>query len=107
MLIFFKAPFLVIHFSYYTLLIFLAMLSVTLLSRLMIIVLYSKYEQAYDLWQQLEFASDLEYDLRVRKCLFDFNTEKTQLILFDRSKNSSAIDVKMDGYVAVFRKFFS
>ena len=53
----------VIHFSYYTLLIFLAMLSVTLLSRLMIIVFYSKYEQAHDLWQQLEFTCELEYDL--------------------------------------------
>ena len=53
----------VIHFSYYTLLIFLAMLSVTLLSRLMIIVFYSKYEQAHDLRQQLEFTSELEYDL--------------------------------------------
>ena len=53
----------VIHFSYYTLFIFLAMLSVTLLSRLMIIVFYSKYEQAHDLWQQLEFTCELEYDL--------------------------------------------
>ena len=29
----------------------------------MIIVFYSKYEQAHDLWQQLEFTSELEYDL--------------------------------------------
>ena len=42
----------------------------------------------------------------VRKCLFDFNTGKTQLILFDRSKNSSATGVKMDGYVTFFRKTF-
>ena len=68
------------------------------------IVLYSKYDHTYDLWQQLELASELEYDLRetvdwVRKFLIDFNTGKTQLILFDRSNNSVAIDVKIDTYV--------
>ena len=34
-----------------------------------------------------------------RKWLFDFNAGKTQLVLFDRSNNTSAIDVKMDGSV--------
>ena len=38
MLEFFKAPFLVLHFSYYTLMIFLTMLSVILLSMLMILL---------------------------------------------------------------------
>ena len=47
-------------------------------------------------------ASKLESDLqdiadRDRKWLFDFNAGKTQLFLFDRSKNTGAIDVKMDG----------
>ena len=32
-----------------------------------------------------------------RKWLVDFNTGKTQLVSFDRSKNTGAIDVKMDG----------
>ena len=30
------------------------------------------------------------------KWLFDFNAEKTQLISFDQSNNTGAIDVKMD-----------
>ena len=56
------------------------------------------------LWQQLQLASELEYDLRDtmnwgRKQLVDFNAWKTQLVSFDRSKNTGVIDVKMDGPV--------
>ena len=63
---------------------------------------YSKCDQASDLWQQLELASELESDLRDpmdwgRKWLVDFNAGKTQLVSFDRSKNTGAIDVKIDG----------
>ena len=66
--------------------------------------LYSKYNQASDLWQQLELASELESDLRDtvdwgRKWLVDFNAGKSQLVSFDQSKNIGAIDVKMDGSV--------
>ena len=66
--------------------------------------LYFKSDQAPDLWQQLELASKLESDLRDtvnwgRKWLADFNSAKTQLVLFDRSNNNVAIDVKMDGSV--------
>ena len=66
--------------------------------------LYSKFDQASDLWQQLELASELESDLRDtvdwgRKWLVDFNAGKTQLVSFNRSKNIGAIDVKMDGSV--------
>ena len=66
--------------------------------------LYSKYDQASDLWQQLKLASELESDLRDtvdwgRKWLAGFNSGKTQLVLFDQSKNTGAIDVKMDGSV--------
>ena len=66
--------------------------------------LYSKCNQASDLWQQLELASELESDLRDtvdwgRKWLVDFNAGKTQLVSFDWSKNTGAIDVKMDGSV--------
>ena len=32
-----------------------------------------------------------------RKCFVDFNTGKIQLVFFDRSINTSVIDVKMDG----------
>ena len=63
--------------------------------------LYSKCDQASDQWQQLELASELESDLRDtvnwgRKWLVDFNAGKTQLVSFDQSKNTGAIDVKMD-----------
>ena len=34
-----------------------------------------------------------------RKWVVDFNARKTQLVSFDRSKNTGAIDVKMDGSV--------
>ena len=64
--------------------------------------LYSKCDQASDLWQQLELASELESDLRDtvdwgRKWLVNFNAGKTQLVLFDQSNNTGAIDVKMNG----------
>ena len=66
--------------------------------------LYSWCNQAPDLWQQLESASELESDLRGTvewegKWLVDFNAGKTQLVSFDRSNNTGAIDVKMDGFV--------
>ena len=68
--------------------------------------LYYKCDQASDLWQQLELASELESDLRDtvdwgRKWVADFNAGKTQLVLFDWSKNTGAIDVKMDRSVLV------
>ena len=66
--------------------------------------LYSKCDQASDLWQQLELASELESDLRDtvdwgKKWLVDFNAGKNQLVSFDRSNNNGSIDVKMDGSV--------
>ena len=55
--------------------------------------LYSKCDQASDLWQQLELGSKVGSDLRdtvdwCRKWLVDFNAGKTQLVSFDRSKNT-------------------
>ena len=66
--------------------------------------LCSKCDQASDLWQQLELASELESDLRDtvdwgKKWLVDFNAGETQLVSFDRSDNNGSIDVKMDGSV--------
>ena len=66
--------------------------------------LYSKCDQASDLWQQLELASELESDLRDtvdwgRKWLVDFNAGKTQLVSFDWSKITGALDVKTDGSI--------
>ena len=60
-------------------------ISVILLSMLMML-LYSKCDQASDLWQQLELASELESDLKDtadwgKKWLLDFNAGKTQLRL--------------------------
>ena len=64
--------------------------------------LYSKCDQASDLWQQLELASELESDLRDtvdwgKKWLVDFNAGKTQLVFFYWSNNNGSIDV--DGFV--------
>ena len=63
--------------------------------------LYSKCDQASDLWQQVELASELESDLqdRGRKWHIDFYAGKTQLVSFDCSKNTGDIDGKMDGCV--------
>ena len=66
--------------------------------------LYSKCDQASDLWQQLESASELESDLQDtvdwgRKWPFYFNAAKTKLVLFDLSKKICAIDVEMNGSV--------
>ena len=65
---------------------------------------YSKWDRAFDLWQQLELASELESDLGDtvdwgKKWLVDFNARKSQLLLFDQSNNNGSIDVKMDGSV--------
>ena len=41
-----------------------------------------------------------------RKWLVDFNAGKTKLVSFDRSNNTSVIDVKMDGSVHERNSFF-
>ena len=56
--------------------------------------LYSKCNQVSDLWQQLELASELESDLQDT-----VDWGRKWLVSFDRSKNTGAIDVKMDGSV--------
>ena len=66
--------------------------------------LYSKCDQASDLWQQLELASQPKSDLRDTmdrgsNWLVDFNAAKTQLVLLDWSNNTGAIGVEMDGSV--------
>ena len=66
--------------------------------------LYSKCNQASDLWQQLKLASDIESDLCDtvdwgRKWLVNFNAGKNQLVSFDQSNDTGAIDKKMDGSV--------
>ena len=54
--------------------------------------LYSRCDQASDLWQQLELASELKSHLRNtvdwgKKWLVDFNKGKTQLVSFDWFNN--------------------
>ena len=66
--------------------------------------LYFKFDQASDMWQELELASEFESDLRDtvdwrKKWLVDFNAGKTHLVLFDWSNSTDSIDVKMDGPV--------
>ena len=51
--------------------------------------------------RSLELASELKSDLWDtvdwgRKWLVDFNAGKTQLVTFDESNNTGAIDVKID-----------
>ena len=62
--------------------------------------LFSKCDQASDLWQQLELAAKLESDLQdtlywSRKYLDDFFAGQIHLVPFDHSNNTDAIGVKM------------
>ena len=73
--------------------------------------LYSKWDQASDLWQQLELASELETNLwdtvdLGKNWLVDFNAGKTQLVSFDWPNKTGSIDVKMDGSVLEERSSF-
>ena len=57
-------------------------------------------------------ASELESDLQdtvdwCKKWLVDFNTGKTQLVLFDQSNKNDSIDVKMDGSALEEKSSFS
>ena len=59
---------------------------------------------AYDLWEQLELASELESVLQGlvnqdRKCFVDFNAGKSQLVSFAWFNNTGVILVKMNGSV--------
>ena len=56
-------------------------------------------------------ALELEFDLQDmvdwgRKWLVDFNARKTQLVLFDQSNNTGAINMKMDGSVLEEKSYF-
>ena len=61
--------------------------------------LYSKCDQASDLWQQLELATEVESDLQdtkdwSKKWVDDFHAGKTQFVLFNQSYNSGDTDDK-------------
>ena len=62
-----------------------------------------------DLWQQRELPSEFESDLRDTvgwSRIVDFNAGKNQLVSFDWSNNTGAIDVKMDGSVLEEKLYF-
>ena len=104
MLEFFKAPFLVLHFSYYKYINDLPDVICDIAIYADDTTLYSIWYQASDMWQQLEFVSELEFDLRDtvdwdKKGFFDFSAWKTQLVLFDQWNNNGSTDVKMYGSV--------
>ena len=99
-LAFLKAPFLILHFSYCTLITFLMKFSVILPFMLMIITLYLKSDQTSDLWQQLELAFELKSDLRDTE---DWGRKWFQLVYigqlvssFDQSNKNGTVEVKMD-----------
>ena len=100
---FLKAPFLVLHFSYYTLMIFLTMLSVILLSMLMILLSILSVIGHLICGNNLNWLLNLNLICKAldwgKKWLVDFNAGKTQLVSFDGSSNNGYIDVKMDGSV--------
>ena len=103
MLEFLKAPFLVLQFSYYTLMTFLMMLSVILLSMLMLLL------SILNVIKHLICGSNMNWLLNLnliyetldwgKKWLVDFKAGKTLQVLFDRSNNTGSIDMKMDGSV--------
>ena len=100
MLEFLKAPFLVRHFSCYTLMTLLMMLSVILLSMLMMLL------SILSVIRHLICGNDLNWLLnlnlvknRDKKWLVDVSAGKIQLILFDSANSSGSIDVKIDGSV--------
>ena len=96
MLEFLKAPFLALHFSYYAYVILLSMLTILLST------LYTLY-----VWSGIRSVATTSVcfwtwiwptrHCRPGKWLVDFIAGKTQLVSFDWSNNSGAIDVKMDG----------
>ena len=103
MLEFLKAPFLVLHFSYYTLMIFLTMLSVMLLSMLMTLLSILSVIGHLICGNNLTWLLNLNLIYETldwgKKWLVDLNAGKTQLVPFDWSNNNGSIDVKMDGSV--------
>ena len=101
MLKFLKGPFLVLHFSYYTLMTFLIMLSVILLSMLMILLSILSVIRYLICGNNLNWLleSDLRDTVDWGKWLVDFNAGKTKLVSFDRFNNTGSIEVKMHGSV--------
>ena len=80
------------------------MILYVILLSMLINLLSTLSDQAFDLRQQLEIDSEFESDIGDivhwdRKWFVDFNAGKTQFVLFERSNNTGAIDHKIDGFV--------
>ena len=103
MLEFLKAPFLVLHFSYYTIMAFLMILSVILLSMLMILLSTLSVIRHLICGNKWNWLLNLKL---IYKALWT-GTEigllisilETWLLLCDQSNKTYAIDVKMDGSI--------
>ena len=102
MLEFLKAPFLALHFCYYTLMTFLTILSVILLSMRMIILSILTVIRHQICGKNLSWLLNLNliYETLwtgVRSSLLISMLGKT--LSFDRSNNNGSIDVEMDGSI--------
>ena len=103
MLEFVKGPFLVLHFSYFTLMTLLMILSVMLLYMLMILL------SILSVIRHLICGNNLNWFLNFyliyetldwsKKWLVDFSAGKFKMVSFDWSSNNGSIDVKRDGSV--------
>ena len=101
---FFKAPFLVLCFSYYTSMTFLMMLFVILPSMLMILLSILSVIGYLICGKNLNWLLNLNliYETRwtgVSSGLLISMLGKTQLVSFDRSNNNGSTDVKMGGSI--------
>ena len=110
MLEFLKDPFLVLHFSCYTLMTFLMMFFVILLSMLMVLIFILSVTRHLICGNNLNWLLNFKliYETLwtgVRSGLL-ISMLKTQLVSFDQSKNNGSIDVKMDGTVLEERSSF-
>ena len=104
-----KAPFLVLHFSCYKLMIFLIMLSVILLSMLMILLSILSVIRHLICDNNLNWLLNLNLiynTLWTGVMLVDFSAGKSQLVLFDWSNNNGSIGVKMDGSFLEEKSYF-
>ena len=103
MLEFLNGAFLVLYVSYYTLMTLLMMLSALLLSMLMILLSTLNVIRHLICGNNLNCPLNLNLIYEIldweRKWLVDLSAGKTQLVSFDWSNKTGAIDVKMDGSV--------
>ena len=105
MLQFQKGPFLVLHFSYYTLMTYLMMLSVMLLSMLMVLLSILSVISYLVCGNNLNWLLNLNliYETLLTGArsglLISINAGKTQMVSIDWSNNIGSIEGKMDGSV--------